>query len=363
MTLQVPARLRRPRPRGFTLVELLVVIGIIALLISILLPTLNRARESANSVKCLSNVRSIGQANVGYANDNGGSLPWGDWIATSTGNGGRPRNGTANEVHYFRWYSLLDNYMNPSRTHGGYVLQTPAGYQFEADSYNPVYQCPSTGSEFSNVLVQYSQNMAAMPAAEWEFISSGISPKPSAYSEGHQPGKLSQLYGSETALFWDTSLLIQMNMVTTPTYVPNPGLNGIDFADWLARFSRPYTFYRNEDNNEPLTLSTNPRFSVTAPVMIIGPDQYADLAFNSDFSLDGGSFFLQHLQPRFRHNNNAVSNTAFADGSARGMRVYPNNDHPLGGGFVTSDFQRTNIRIKFPSRLPGQDVGWTVGMQ
>ena len=66
---------RSPRRRAFTLVELLVVIGIIALLISVLLPALARARASAADLKCKSNLRSIGQAMTIYVNQNKGRLP------------------------------------------------------------------------------------------------------------------------------------------------------------------------------------------------------------------------------------------------------------------------------------------------
>ena len=61
--------------KGFTLVELLVVVAVISLLASILLPTLRKARESARSVACLSNERSIGLAICAYAKDYNQWLP------------------------------------------------------------------------------------------------------------------------------------------------------------------------------------------------------------------------------------------------------------------------------------------------
>jgi len=67
----------KQKRRAFTLVELLVVIGIIAVLISILLPTLGRAREAANRTQCLSNLHQIHLALIEYAQKNHDYVPLG----------------------------------------------------------------------------------------------------------------------------------------------------------------------------------------------------------------------------------------------------------------------------------------------
>jgi prepilin-type N-terminal cleavage/methylation domain-containing protein/prepilin-type processing-associated H-X9-DG protein len=80
----IRAERRAPRPGngrvlrrrgGFTLVELLVVIVIIAVLMGLALPVIGRVRETARSAQCVSNLKQLYQASMNYASDNGGSLP------------------------------------------------------------------------------------------------------------------------------------------------------------------------------------------------------------------------------------------------------------------------------------------------
>src|SRR5688500_17566876 len=70
--LQIPAV---GKQKGFTLIELLVVIGIIMILAGMLLPALSRAKQQANRIKCLNNMRQLGLSIMMYADENEGQYP------------------------------------------------------------------------------------------------------------------------------------------------------------------------------------------------------------------------------------------------------------------------------------------------
>jgi len=117
--------------RAFTLVELLVVIGIIAVLIGILLPALNRARESARIIKCMSNLRTIAQASMQYSIDNKNcflpSVIWKD------GSGG------SNKADW--WAHLL--------TGRKYLPRQNVDSDSSPMAFGSVLVCPSVQSDFT----------------------------------------------------------------------------------------------------------------------------------------------------------------------------------------------------------------------
>ena len=92
---------------AFTLIELLVVVAIIALLISILLPSLNQAKGLARRVVCMSNLKQVGYAIIMYANDYDGALPSRFYLGI------------------YRWFELIPPYLIEERTQM-FVLDCPS---------------------------------------------------------------------------------------------------------------------------------------------------------------------------------------------------------------------------------------------
>jgi prepilin-type N-terminal cleavage/methylation domain-containing protein/prepilin-type processing-associated H-X9-DG protein len=117
--------------KGFTLIELLVVVAIIALLISILLPSLSRARELAKRAVCGSNQRSIGQGMHIYSNDNEEWFPHHFFSATITGG-----TGTAPPQHGITWVGTLGNGLD-------YQKETSGGTGTGSTSYSTNSSHPS----------------------------------------------------------------------------------------------------------------------------------------------------------------------------------------------------------------------------
>jgi prepilin-type N-terminal cleavage/methylation domain-containing protein/prepilin-type processing-associated H-X9-DG protein len=128
---QVPGR------SGFSLVELLVVIGIIAILIGLLLPSIQRARQVARTTQCATQLRAIGQALAVYANNNAGFLPtWSGWHVA----GG---DGTGEDAPGFGWTEVLGKEINPATS-------------------GRIWNCPSFPEEFR---INY------FLSARWTFIN------------------------------------------------------------------------------------------------------------------------------------------------------------------------------------------------
>jgi prepilin-type N-terminal cleavage/methylation domain-containing protein/prepilin-type processing-associated H-X9-DG protein len=142
----------RRKHSGFTLVELLVVIGIIALLISILLPSLNKARQQAQTAKCLSNLRSIGQAMLMYNQEHRGYIPPG-WIGPPTGN-------VRGVENYATLLCGLGYLPKPEQ-----IAWSGTG---DAMGYDSVFRCPSGAEKLHEDADRMPEHpMAAKDAGAW----------------------------------------------------------------------------------------------------------------------------------------------------------------------------------------------------
>ena len=149
---------RKPSPnrcgRGFTLIELLVVIAIISMLMSILLPSLTRAREQAKSVHCLARLKEFGNAIATYENMSGGVLPPARWHPAEadldrTGHSGLPLNGGAGpaEVEY-GWAEVL--FTHVYRQPVGLPDHYPVQRNIDGKRWDEYFLCRAVGDTGAN---------------------------------------------------------------------------------------------------------------------------------------------------------------------------------------------------------------------
>jgi len=168
---------RRPASAGFTLVELLVVIGIIALLVSILHPTLGKAREQARRTACSSNLRQLATGIHLYANAANGYVPWCNTTAAV------PQWG------FMRgWLYQRDKISTPPKQD-----DVKTGIYYEYFKTVQLFHCPSDQGPYI---------IANQPNALHEMTSYTMSTASGDKANNYFPVKLSAFKG-KCAFFWE----------------------------------------------------------------------------------------------------------------------------------------------------------------
>src|SRR5688572_5921279 len=129
-----------PRRRAaFTLVELLVVIGVIAILVALLLPALNKARQQAITLKCLANLRTLGQATAMYISQYKGAFPYPTSAVPlppgTTATAGGPLDGMQESIC---WFTALDPFLQSRRPNEPSTPTSPTQWR----TYKLYKQCP-----------------------------------------------------------------------------------------------------------------------------------------------------------------------------------------------------------------------------
>lgn len=307
----------RTHARAFTLVELLVVIGIIAALIGILLPVLSGVQSRGRDLKCQSNVRSIMQLLLTYAAENKGSLPYGwHWERFNQMTG---QQDPGNNDNFVSWASIITKM---SRGKAGVIEDGTISSPYNG----PFLKCPEAAMEQAQ-LVSYVVHLAALPSP-YDNIATMGGPAPCM-----PPAKITGLF-PHNAVVWDTAVL--------PNSDESVGyLSGADVDDvqrlWQGIAFRPqWCFF---DPRDPYGSIGNPafqKFGNNKPIIFSTSWKNIDPT---------GPGYPYQGNLRFRHNKNTSCNVGFVDGHVEAFRGKFNSDKSM----KSHDLLRKYFLLRWPS--------------
>jgi len=305
---------RSERPaRGFTLVELLVVIGIIAVLIGILLPTISAARKRANTTACMATMRNLGQMIAEYQVEFKGSYPYSYY--TSSGPGSTvvgEQDGDATDRVTFVWWSVLRKYM---RRGGNFDNSTLNSDGTRTTRFMPAFNCPTGLNRDAGC--DFGTNMAIMPDLRYETLF-----YPHQRNKPVRPAAQTRVY-PDSIVMWDA--------IELPPRFDKQYVCGYDVDRGLLADPKTYPEFRYRGT----------RYGGARP----DPDLDDEMPIHAGPNVDDPSQPDGVGNIRWRHGRNDEANFLFADGTVKTMGITRNDDTPL----VKGDVKRFMLRIKWPA--------------
>lgn len=313
----------RKRVFAFTLVELLVVIGIIAVLIGVLLPVLSKVQGRGRDLKCQSNIRQIVLALRGYAEENKGVFPYGfHWNRT---NKPIPQSASSADVddaagdgNFVSWASQIGKWMKKGKM--------TSQYENENDNFPDALQCPEAQMVHPHP-VSYVMNMIVGIRPDLEFRV-GALPR----AQVRPPSTTTML--KDTVLVWDTACFEDSE--NSVGYLSGGDIDNQRF--WEGADIPQYRYYSLSDpfgrilpgtygNNRPINLSVGSR-----------------TFYNKDPTPAEESYPYQG-NLRFRHQGETACNAGFIDGHVEAFKAKMNSDRTV----KTHDALRRYFMTKWPT--------------